>query len=391
MRYRIVVLLLLVLTACQPTEAPTPFAATLPPTRPNAIALASTLEFTAVPTANPLPSSTVTVPPTETFTPSPTNTPTETLTPSLTPTDTLTPTRTMSPTRTWTATIPPTAALLDVPTTAPTTNDPFATAAPTWTAPPRNPAFEVADHYYLARPLANTAANYIARTYPYGNTSGGRLQVHHGVDFVNPTGTPILAAADGVVVHAGDDLVTLLGPYNNYYGNCVVIQHNFTLPDGRPVFTLYGHMSAVNVQVGQAITQQQQIGSVGGTGIAQGPHLHFEVRYGNAYDFSATLNPELWMRPYPNYGTLSGRVTDSAGNRLYDVTLNVESTDIQRYAFTYSNDSVNPDPVFGEHFTLGDLPANYYTVTVGERGRVRFRQVVYVYPNRTTFIDVQLN
>jgi hypothetical protein len=52
---------------------------------------------------------------------------------------------------------------------------------------------------------------------------------------------------------------------------------------------------------------------------------------------------------------------------------------------------VNPDPAFGENFTLSDLPANYYTVTVGENGRVRFRQTIYVYPNSTTWLDARLN
>ena len=82
---------------------------------------------------------------------------------------------------------------------------------------------------------------------------------------------------------------------------------------------------------------------------------------------------------------------DANGNRLFDVTLRVESSDISRYAFSYADTSLNPDPTFGEDFTLGDLPANYYTVTVSDGSRVRFQQIVYVYPNRTTWLEVQLN
>jgi len=325
----------------------------------------------------------------------------------VTATPTLTPSPTLDPNATATATPLPTAAVIAFATNTPPptatattaaspTQPPVAqptidTSGPTWTPPPRNPAVEVQDHYYLRRPTSNTAVNWVDRTYPYGGTSGGRLQVHHGVEFVNPRGTPVYATAPGSVVYAGDDLNTVFGPSPNYYGNLVVIQHDFTAPDGQPVFTLYGHLDRVNVQTGQRVEQDAEIGIIGDTGIAVGPHLHFEVRVGNPYDFGATRNPELWIRPYPGFGTLAGLVTDSAGNRLYEVTLTVESTDILRYAFSYASDSVNSDPIIGENFVLGDLPANYYVITVGERGRVRFRETVFVYPNRTTFINVRLN
>lgn len=269
----------------------------------------------------------------------------------------------------------------------------FNAAAPTWTPPAPDPASQVQDHYYLRRPTSTTAVNWIDRTYPYGGTSGGRLQVHHGVEFVNPRGTPLYATAPGTVIHAGDDLSTQFGPITNYYGNLVVIQHDFTAPDGQPVFTLYGHMDRVGVTSGQRVDQGSEIGTTGATGVALGPHLHFEVRVGNPFDFGATRNPELWVRPYPGYGLLAGLVTDAAGNRLYEVTLNIEGVDngLQRYAFSYADDSVNGDPVIGENFTLGDLPAGYYTVTVGEGGRVRFQQTVYIFANRTNFLNVRLN
>jgi hypothetical protein len=72
------------------------------------------------------------------------------------------------------------------------------------------------------------------------------------------------------------------------------------------------------------------------------------------------------------------------------VTLQVQSADLSRYAFSYADNTVNADPTFEENFTLGDLPANYYEVTVSERGRLRFRKLIYVYPNRSTWVDVQL-
>jgi murein DD-endopeptidase MepM/ murein hydrolase activator NlpD len=264
--------------------------------------------------------------------------------------------------------------------------------SPTWTPPPRNPAVEVADHYWMGRPASDDVANWAARTYPYGSTAGGRFQVHHGIDIVNPRGTRVLAVAAGTVVYAGDDLATLFGPINNYYGNLVVIQHTFTTPDGQSVYSLYGHMDRITVGVGQAVSEGEAIGNVGATGVALGPHLHFEVRIGDPYSFAATRNPDLWIRPYFNYGTLAGRVTDSAGRLLYDVTLMIEAPGMTtRYAFSYAGTTVNPDSVFGENFTLGDLPAGYYTVTVSENGRIRFRETIYLYPNRTTWLEVRLN
>lgn len=88
-------------------------------------------------------------------------------------------------------------------------------------------------------------------------------RMHKGVDIAGPTGTPVVAAAEGVVVTAGWN--------SGGYGYLVEIQH----PDGS--LTLYGHNSRVLVQAGQRVTQGQQISEMGSTGYSTGPHLHFEV------------------------------------------------------------------------------------------------------------------
>jgi murein DD-endopeptidase MepM/ murein hydrolase activator NlpD len=92
--------------------------------------------------------------------------------------------------------------------------------------------------------------------------SGG-AGFHPGLDLAAGSGTPIHAAAAGVVVVAGDC---------GGYGNCVVIDH------GNSLATLYGHQSEVHVQVGERVDAGQVIGLVGSSGMSTGPHLHFELR-----------------------------------------------------------------------------------------------------------------
>jgi murein DD-endopeptidase MepM/ murein hydrolase activator NlpD len=102
-------------------------------------------------------------------------------------------------------------------------------------------------------------------------------RVHQGIDIAAPIGTPILAAASGVVDYAQWN--------DGGYGNMIDIRH----PDG--TITRYGHMSELYVKEGQTVTQGQLIGAMGSTGFSTGPHLHFEIRPngGSAVDPMAFL------------------------------------------------------------------------------------------------------
>lgn len=91
----------------------------------------------------------------------------------------------------------------------------------------------------------------------------GSRRMHTGVDISGPYGQPIIAAAEGLVVHAG---------WRGGYGLAVVVDH------GGGLATLYAHQSSINVADGQVVTAGQKIGSIGSTGQSTGPHLHFEVR-----------------------------------------------------------------------------------------------------------------
>lgn len=88
---------------------------------------------------------------------------------------------------------------------------------------------------------------------------------HNGIDIGAPVGTPIRAPADGKVILAR------VGGWGGGYGSYVIIQH----PNGMQ--TLYGHMSRVDVSVGDNVSQGQTIGAVGNTGDSHGAHLHIEV------------------------------------------------------------------------------------------------------------------
>ncbi|NJM31960.1 MAG: M23 family metallopeptidase [Limnobacter sp.] len=105
----------------------------------------------------------------------------------------------------------------------------------------------------------------------------GRRSRHEGIDFIAPTGTPILAAAAGVVVSAG---------YHAGYGNMVDIEHS------NNTVTRYGHASRLLVKKGDMVRLGQKIALVGSTGRSTGPHLHFEVRVNDV-----PQNPKNFWKP----------------------------------------------------------------------------------------------
>jgi murein DD-endopeptidase MepM/ murein hydrolase activator NlpD len=107
--------------------------------------------------------------------------------------------------------------------------------------------------------------------------------LHAGIDFEGDTGTPIYAVADGIVKAAQPSA-------NNSLGICAIISHNV---NGVQFDTLYGHMSRMDIGVGQAVSAGQVIGAVGSTGNSTGSHLHFEVHVNNVQ-----IDPGPFMSNY---------------------------------------------------------------------------------------------
>jgi len=104
----------------------------------------------------------------------------------------------------------------------------------------------------------------------------GQMALHEGIDFIAEAGTPILAAAAGVVIAA---------EFQHAYGNMVEIDH------GGDMLTRYAHASKLLVKVGQLVTSGEKIAEVGSTGRSTGSHLHFEVRHKGA-----AQNPAKFLR-----------------------------------------------------------------------------------------------
>jgi murein DD-endopeptidase MepM/ murein hydrolase activator NlpD len=99
------------------------------------------------------------------------------------------------------------------------------------------------------------------RTYLYGGKEVDK-QVHLGFDLAVTAAVPVVASGDGIVLHAA---------WLGIYGNCVIVDH------GMGVASLYGHLSAVDVKVGDAVKKGQVLGRSGMTGLAAGDHLHFTM------------------------------------------------------------------------------------------------------------------
>lgn len=310
----------------------------------------------------------------------------------LTATPTIVPTQRATSTPVSSATPMPTAIAPTVTLTAtPTQLPPTSTASPVPATPTATVALYV-DHYFFERPIQrrDDLVDYVTRSYPYGGTQFGQFEVHLGADMQNPRFTPILAAGDGVVYYAGNDLTKAYGPYEDYYGNLVIIQHPQLSPEGLPLFTLYGHMQEIAVTTGQTVSVGYVIGTVGDSGIAFGPHVHFEVRAGDPENYLSTRNPDLYIKPWNGFGTLAGKLTTTTTDEM-GITILVRSATSNRETYTYGGDRVNSDAAWGENFTLGDLPEGDWEVVVSSKsGKVYFRQPVRIMAGKTTWIDVPI-
>jgi murein DD-endopeptidase MepM/ murein hydrolase activator NlpD len=135
---------------------------------------------------------------------------------------------------------------------------------------------------FLASPVpySRKTSGFGMREHPILHTQ----RAHKGVDYSAPAGTPVISVSDGVVLESG---------FQGGFGNTVIINHNARQS------TVYAHLSKINVRKGQSIKQGDLVGAVGSTGLATGPHLHFEFRINGQHVDPLTLALQGSSEPVP--------------------------------------------------------------------------------------------
>lgn len=231
--------------------------------------------------------------------------------------------------------------------------------------------------FLFQNPIFPPGNTFVDTTYRYGSTQNGMREPHHGVEFLNRFGTPVHAAGDGTVQFAGPDKEALFSPWVDFYGNVVVIRH------ADEMYTLYAHLSKIDVKAGDEVKAGDLIGEIGQSGVATGSHLHFEVRKGgDGRDYFSTQNAELWLIPNEDkdgnsFGAISFSILDENSNFVFaEFTaryhLEKNGPKIKSYyVVTYAKDMVLGD----ENAALGDLPPGYYRVALKYNGHLYERWV----------------
>lgn len=262
-------------------------------------------------------------------------------------------------------------------------------------AAPNGPAVAPGDraHFWFRRPVDRSDQTFLDQTYLYGSTMGGNFQQHQGVEFNAPEGTPVHAVGDGLVAFAG---LAEAG------SNTVAIRHDRRLGE-RYVWSTYYHNVDLTVAAGDRVAAGDLIAHVGNTGRATNDHLHLEIHVTDTDDVTGvvdpdqrypagTRNPQLWIEPLPGTGAIAGRVVDAAGAfvagvRVYGVEKTLPRETPFSFAETYQ-DRAHPDPVFGENFAIGDVPAGVH-VLAAEIGGVRVVRAVRVEAGRVTEVELR--
>lgn len=144
------------------------------------------------------------------------------------------------------------------------------------------PAGQSLRRQFLASPVeySRVTSGFKMREHPISKN----WRAHLGVDYGAPAGTPVRSVADGVVDFAG---------VQSGYGNVVYVQHRNNNA------TVYAHLSKINVKVNQTVAQGDNIGLVGSTGWATGPHLHFEFRVDGVHHDPLTITQQNDTVPLP--------------------------------------------------------------------------------------------
>jgi len=240
-----------------------------------------------------------------------------------------------------------------------------------------------ADHPAWLRPVADRFNQHADQTYLFGTTWGGRYQPHGGIELNNAEGTPVRAVAPGVVTFAGT---------GKKETEAVIIRHEHRHA-GQHTYSVYLHLSAVFTAEGARVDSGDHIGAVGHTGMATNDHLHFAVKLSAEPTDGRGLpsyNPLLFLERLPGTGTIAGVVRDAdwvpiRGARIHGAVVPAPAESPFAFAETYV-DGVQPDPVLGEDFVIGDVPAGTYPLSVWIGGE-EIRRCVRVEPGSLAWVE----
>jgi murein DD-endopeptidase MepM/ murein hydrolase activator NlpD len=223
-------------------------------------------------------------------------------------------------------------------------------------------------NFLFQRPILPPDNDSIDMSYPYASTQNGRRDPHFGVEFQNKFGTPVYAAGDGEVAFADTDKEVKFSQWSDFYGNLVVIKHE------NDFYTLYAHLSAILVEVGDEVKIGDLIGQVGQTGGATGSHLHFEVRHGgDVYDHFSTQNPELFFIPKAGTGALSITL-NTPYDRNYEYPLVITRL-VDNFVY-YINSYTKGFEMNPEDAVLNNLPQGQYKIAFNDRSGLNERIVI---------------
>ena len=237
----------------------------------------------------------------------------------------------------------------------------------------------------VIRPIQTNGGN-INQTYLYGEGN-----VHRGVDWIHPTGTSVYAIANGTVVAVLETIQDGTYPFNQQFGNYVMIRHSNNTHWDRTagqlawVYSIYAHLKQNSVVpvVGSTVTANSKIAEVNNTGNSTASHLHLQVNLSTnmnktdpqewAWSQNSTRNPEAWLQAFNFNGTQTasviGKVTDNAGNPVAGLQIwgmqkplaaEGNSSNDFATALTYSYGWTIPDDIFLENFATTDIQPGTY-------------------------------
>jgi len=193
------------------------------------------------------------------------------------------------------------------------------------------------DHFFFTRPIAADQTNWPIADYRYGGVFFGWGIVHTGVDIPSPEGTPIMAAGPGTVVWTGWGLFRETpGDQSDPYGLAVAIRHDFGYKD-QQLYTIYAHMSEMNVIVGQHVEAGEVIGFVGSTPVAEYVYARGAAHGKRVQCFGGAKNHMVIM-PDADMDQAVDALVGAADVQTLPISLGIHSNGLQAQLFCRADD-----------------------------------------------------